>query len=198
VVKWWEFLPTDPEVGVRFPELQDFLRSSGSGTGSTRPRGYNCGATWKKEIREYDHGDPLRLPRNTLYAQKLAVTSPTSGGSSVGVVRSDSGHGVCFVLLIYSTLQYRRISLSVVRQNQFCCSNESCHDFLKWSLSRGWWVFVLARSACVNHEGNRYVACLVLPAAERSNSIRFCLDWYIRLYRICEKISIIFSIFSTF
>jgi hypothetical protein len=29
---------TDPEVRVRFPALLDFLRSSGSGTGSTQPR----------------------------------------------------------------------------------------------------------------------------------------------------------------
>jgi hypothetical protein len=33
--------PTDPEVLVRFPELPDFLRSSGSGTGSTQSREYN-------------------------------------------------------------------------------------------------------------------------------------------------------------
>jgi hypothetical protein len=33
-----EFLATDPEVQVRFPALLDFLRSSGSGTGSTQPR----------------------------------------------------------------------------------------------------------------------------------------------------------------
>jgi hypothetical protein len=33
VVKWSEFLATDPEVRVRFPVLPDFLRSSGSGTG---------------------------------------------------------------------------------------------------------------------------------------------------------------------
>jgi hypothetical protein len=31
---------------------------------------------------------PSRWPRGTLYPQKLAVTSPTSGGRSVGVVRS--------------------------------------------------------------------------------------------------------------
>jgi hypothetical protein len=29
------------EVWVRFPTLPDFLRSSGSGTGSTQPREYN-------------------------------------------------------------------------------------------------------------------------------------------------------------
>jgi hypothetical protein len=32
---------------IRFPALPDFLRSSGSGTGSTQPREYNWGATWK-------------------------------------------------------------------------------------------------------------------------------------------------------
>jgi hypothetical protein len=32
---------TDPEVRVRFPVLPDFLRSSGSETGSTQPREYN-------------------------------------------------------------------------------------------------------------------------------------------------------------
>jgi hypothetical protein len=31
---------------VRFPALPDFLRSSGSGTGSTQPREDNGGATW--------------------------------------------------------------------------------------------------------------------------------------------------------
>jgi hypothetical protein len=41
VVYWSEFLATDPEVWVGFPELPDFLRSSGSGKGSTQPREYN-------------------------------------------------------------------------------------------------------------------------------------------------------------
>jgi hypothetical protein len=33
---------------VRFPALPDFLRSSGSGMGSTQPREDNWGATWRK------------------------------------------------------------------------------------------------------------------------------------------------------
>jgi hypothetical protein len=40
------------------------------------------------EIREYDHRDPSRWPRGTLYPQKLSLTSPTSGGRSVGILRS--------------------------------------------------------------------------------------------------------------
>jgi hypothetical protein len=38
------------------------------------------------EIREYGRRDPSRWPRGTLYAQKLELTSPTSGGRSVGIV----------------------------------------------------------------------------------------------------------------
>jgi hypothetical protein len=40
------------------------------------------------ESREYGHSYPSRLPRGTLYPQKLTQTSPTSGGSSFGIVRS--------------------------------------------------------------------------------------------------------------
>jgi hypothetical protein len=40
-------------------------------------------------------GNPLRWPRDTLYPQKLALSSPTSGGRLVGVVRlRTNGHGV--------------------------------------------------------------------------------------------------------
>jgi hypothetical protein len=42
------------------------------------------------ESRGYVHGDPLRWPRDTFYPQKLALTSSTSGGRSVGIVRSQT------------------------------------------------------------------------------------------------------------
>jgi hypothetical protein len=40
------------------------------------------------EIREYGRRDPSRLPRGSLYPQKLALTSPTCRGRSVSIVRS--------------------------------------------------------------------------------------------------------------
>jgi hypothetical protein len=40
------------------------------------------------DIREYGRRDPSRWPRGNLYPQKLTLTSPTSGGRSVGIVRS--------------------------------------------------------------------------------------------------------------
>jgi hypothetical protein len=39
------------------------------------------------ENREYGRGDPLRWPRDTLYPQNLALTSPTCGDRSIGTVR---------------------------------------------------------------------------------------------------------------
>jgi hypothetical protein len=40
------------------------------------------------KIREYGRRDPSSWPRGTLYPQKLALSSQTSGGLSVGIVRS--------------------------------------------------------------------------------------------------------------
>jgi hypothetical protein len=65
---------------VRFPELPDFLRSSGSGTGSTQPREDNWGATWmeKQRLRVYkteinDRGCLLRWPRDTRLSAKVGT-----------------------------------------------------------------------------------------------------------------------------
>jgi hypothetical protein len=40
------------------------------------------------ENRQHGRSDPSNSPRDTPYPQKVALTSPTSGGSSVGIVRS--------------------------------------------------------------------------------------------------------------
>jgi hypothetical protein len=43
---------------------------------------------WSRKIENMAVGDPPRWPHSTLYSQKLALTSPTSGGCLVGTVRS--------------------------------------------------------------------------------------------------------------
>jgi hypothetical protein len=55
-------------------------------------------AKFGQENRDYGRRDPSRWPRGTLYPQKLALTSPTSGGRSFGIVRSQTQatEFVCF------------------------------------------------------------------------------------------------------
>jgi hypothetical protein len=53
---------------------------------------------------EYGRRDPSRWPHGTLYPQKLAITSPTSGGRSVGIIRlrTQTMEFVClFVCLVF-------------------------------------------------------------------------------------------------
>jgi hypothetical protein len=77
--------------GPGFDSRRDFVRSSGSGTGSTWPREYNRGATWKKKQRLRSKKLRIRLWEihcpdymTPLCPQKLALISPTSGSHSVG------------------------------------------------------------------------------------------------------------------
>jgi hypothetical protein len=51
VVYWSEFLAKGPEIWVRFPALPHFLRSSGSGPGTTQLSEDNSGATGKNKKR---------------------------------------------------------------------------------------------------------------------------------------------------
>jgi hypothetical protein len=64
VVQWSELPVTDPEVQIRFPALPHFVRSSGSGTGSTQPREELLGRKESSgsglESREYSHRDSSR------------------------------------------------------------------------------------------------------------------------------------------
>jgi hypothetical protein len=53
-----------------------------------------------QENRINGRRDLLRWPRDTLYPQKLALTSPTSGSRSVGIVRlRTKGHEVFLCMM---------------------------------------------------------------------------------------------------
>jgi hypothetical protein len=66
-------------------------------------------------------------PRDTLYPQKLALTSPRSGGRSVGIVRlRTTGHGVFSFLFLLLTiyglprLRHRWESNIQMNQGKYC------------------------------------------------------------------------------
>jgi hypothetical protein len=51
-----------------------------------------------------DCRDPSRCPLDTLYPQKLALTSPTSGGRSVGIVCSWTKATALLVIMTFDCL----------------------------------------------------------------------------------------------
>jgi hypothetical protein len=59
--------------------------------------------------QEYGRGDPLRWPRDILYPQKLALTLPTSGDRSFGIVRLRT-KATEFVLFCTTFIWYELLS----------------------------------------------------------------------------------------
>jgi hypothetical protein len=80
------------------------------------------------ETREYGRTDPLRWPRDTLYPQNLALASPTSGGRSVGIVRSRTKAtefelSLCMYVYMYGwmygLIMALQTSMLVVKQTKY-------------------------------------------------------------------------------
>jgi hypothetical protein len=65
------------------------------------------------ETREYGSGDPLSWPRDTLYPQKLALTSPTSGGRPVGIVHLRTKTTEFLTLEIFKRFTFIHVMLRV-------------------------------------------------------------------------------------
>jgi hypothetical protein len=74
------------------------------------------------ENLEYDRRDQSRWPRDTLFPQKLALTSLTSGGRSVGIVPSRTEPTECFCLL-WVLFKY------VISEMHYWNSLECCQSF---------------------------------------------------------------------
>jgi hypothetical protein len=80
------------------------------------------------EIREYGRGDPLRWLHNTLYLQKLALTSPTRDGRSVSIVRSQIKDTEFSFFSLVILLKKNVLSVDHFAQ----CSSNSCWFYQKF------------------------------------------------------------------
>jgi hypothetical protein len=76
------------------------------------------------ENRECGRRDPSRWLRGTLYPRKLALTSPTSVGRSVGKVRSRTlTTGVVFAPCLSYVLSHQQVSCAYISLADYHCDN---------------------------------------------------------------------------
>jgi hypothetical protein len=155
---------------ARFPALPDFLRSSGSGTGSTQPREDNWGATSMKSS-----GSGVENPRLTavgtrsadhsslLYHQMLVLTSPTSGGRTVAIIR------------LWAKIPGGRCSF--VRLFLQCCSHGHGYNAQR----RDW---CHKRSV---ETGLRWEALGIVPAWSEDHRSHSMWEWFMQTLRKTHK-----------
>jgi hypothetical protein len=139
------------------------------------------------ESREYGRRDPSRWPCGTLYPQMLALTSPTSGVRSVGIVRSRTQatefvrtlrnkHRLCWQKACSSELkQVERIETYRIRRLKSL--------FLTWSLSElNLWRYTDMSRACKfgafppEDSTEQWRGVTMRPTSRRSIHCEVCLD----------------------
>jgi hypothetical protein len=107
------------------------------------------------ESREYGHGYPLRWPRVTIYQQKLALTSPTIDGHSVGIVRSRTKVTEFVYRIICSLNRFASHLLSVSMFHRWILFRYSC--LCTCSGTRTWKVHWSCDSCCTLLSSHIYI-----------------------------------------
>jgi hypothetical protein len=143
---FWEIIGLEGGPLSLVNSIEELLRRKSSGSGL--------------EIREYGHRDPSRWPRGTLYPQKLALTSPTSGGRPVGIVRSRT-QATEFSLVEFSFLVQRQLYLlhwpaRTIPFSALCISPQSV--FLPWN-ERPSFTHAATEATAVNQSPEAYGVC---------------------------------------
>jgi hypothetical protein len=122
------------------------------------------------EIREYVREDPLRWTRDTPLSANLTLTSPTSGGRSVGIVRSwtQTMEFVCSILFCF----VYDIFIQLNNKSDVNSSNGIFRCFIRWEwLSSG-------VETCTEFSKTRYIIYIVLDVLE---------------YNFCHPVSLSFT-----
>jgi hypothetical protein len=124
------------------------------------------------ENREYGRGDPSRWPRDTLYPQNLALTSPKSGVRSVGIVRLRT-KTTEFLCSSETSVDFHLKTQQCILENRTFrahrCENlksNSMHVYSKFSEQK--WPSTSQGSNSVRRmDTGLYVCCIVLPSADK-------------------------------
>jgi hypothetical protein len=117
------------------------------------------------ESGEYGRRDPLCWPRNTLYPQKLALTSSTSGGRSVGIVRSraqakEYSFWIFYAAVsIYLSLKHIKILRWAIDTNNGFYSYVNL--YLLWFLTTILYAFLLS-SICAKYDAPLILLDLII------------------------------------
>jgi hypothetical protein len=122
------------------------------------------------ESRDYVHGDSLRWPRSILYQLKLVLTSLTSDGRSVGIVRSRT-HSMEFnmVKFVFHEISefpfdfHGKLGFAWPTRQKLLCRNRYIVVQMQYIISNKNWyryghgITWLVEALCHKLEGRRFV-----------------------------------------